>query len=435
MGPVRFHLRDSQTGPMDQICRRAALWGLDTEYRDAFGNIQIVQPTVLARLLDLLPEDPPKNGPLPASVIVREGSGSEKRLGASGGFPLRWTVLAEHNPIASGVGAFSSLSLPNHVPPGTFQLAVKHAGKPDEDKTCLIVCPGRAYQGQSDTPRRMWALAVQLYAIRSQRNCGHGDFGDLEQLIDLAAELGAAGIALNPLHALFDDHADGASPYSPSSRLFLNPLYVALANVPEFGGPQAASVNETFDEFRERSILDYRELAAAKARALGLAYRNFLETGSLSRRQSFDAFREQGGKLLGAFASFEFLRRRFNAPWWEWPREWRKPDPDALADLRAREELDICYYEFIQWLADEQLDRCRAKAADRGLSIGLYLDMAVGVRNDGFDAWYDQASFLQCMTIGAPPDILNPAGQTWGLASFNPHMLEQNCFEPFRRML
>jgi 4-alpha-glucanotransferase len=86
-------------------------------------------------------------------------------------------------------------------------------------------------------------------------------------------------------------------------------------------------------------------------------------------------------------------------------------------------------------VAHDQLDRCRAKARERGLPLGLYLDIAVGVRSDGFDAWCDQDAVLSGMAVGAPPDVLNTAGQNWGLAGFNPAGLEDRQFEPFRRML
>ena len=74
-------------------------------------------------------------------------------------------------------------------------------------------------------------MAVQLYGIRSARNWGIGDFTDLEGLIRLASQLGADGVGLNPLHALFDDRPGDCSPYSPNSRLFLNALYVDVAKL------------------------------------------------------------------------------------------------------------------------------------------------------------------------------------------------------------
>src|SRR5207237_4157584 len=113
----------------------------------------------------------------------------------------------------------------------------------------------RAYQGASDAPRRSWALAAQLYGVRSQRNWGHGDFTDLAGLIDLAADLGAAGVGLNPLHALFDDRAEEASPYFPSSRFFLNPLYIDVEAIPEFPGVAAAGLTQELAALRAQDFV------------------------------------------------------------------------------------------------------------------------------------------------------------------------------------
>ena len=121
----------------------------------------------------------------------------------------------------------------------------------------------------------MWALAVQLYALRSRRNWGHGDFSDLIELIEVAADLGAAGVGLNPLHSLMDDKMEEPSPYFPNSRLFLNPLYIDVEAIPEFPWACAAGVEETVRRLRADAALDYRAVAALKTRALETAYAAF----------------------------------------------------------------------------------------------------------------------------------------------------------------
>jgi 4-alpha-glucanotransferase len=281
----------------------------------------------------------------------------------------------------------------------------------------------------------MWALAVQLYGVRSLRNWGHGDFSDLLALIDLAADLGASGIGLNPLHYVFDDRAEEPSPYFPSSRLFLNSLYIDVEAIPEFPGVKAARLEEKLAQLRIGNVIDYRGIAEVKMRGLKLAHDAFLERGSPERRSAFDRFRENHPSTLARFACFEFLRRKFARPWWEWPEVWRRADEKALGLLRQSEEAGIAFFEFVQWVANEQLEKCQARARARHMPIGLYLDIAVGVRSDGFDAWCDQHAVLAGMAIGAPPDNLNSLGQNWGLAGFNPFGLEHQQFEPFRRLL
>src|SRR6201982_2208934 len=420
---------------MDRVFERAALWGLETEYRDAFGNVRTVEPQVLARILEVLAagrDAAPRM--LPRSIVIR---GDEAlRLAAVEGLPLRWQIFSERK-IAEGEGASPLLALPRTLQNGIFLLRVTLGSPPGclAEDVCLVVCRDRAYQGEQTAPRRMWALGVQLYGVRSLRNWGHGDFTDLAALLDLADDMGAAGIGLNPLHALFDNRASDASPYAPNSRLFLNPLYIDVDAVPEFPGLQAAGLEEEVERLRTQDVIDYDGGANAKKRALELAYEPVRLAASAERRQAFDRFRRAQGFTLVRFACFEWLRRKFGHPWWEWPHQWRRAEEQTLATLQRTEAVSTGLFELVQWVAHEQLDRCRAKGRERGLPLGLYLDIAVGVCSDGFDAWCDQDAVLAGMAVGAPPDVLNTAGQNWGLAGFNPAGLEERQFEPLRRML
>jgi 4-alpha-glucanotransferase len=292
-----------------------------------------------------------------------------------------------------------------------------------------------AFQGSQELPQRSWGIAVQLYSIRSHRNWGHGDFTDLANLIDIASALGASAIGLNPLHALFDDRAAEASPYFPSSRLFLNPLYIDIEAIPECPRAALADFTASIAALRQRDLVDYAGVAQCKAKALQLAFEAFRKLATEARRQQFDAFKRARGLLLQSFTAFEVLRRRFCKPWWEWPVELRKPDQASLRNVLSTGTDELDYYAFVQWTADQQLSACRTKAQNFGLPIGLYLDVAVGVRADGFDAWSNQDFILPSLEIGAPPDQLNTEGQRWGLAGISPlSLIEPDC-APFRQVL
>lgn len=298
-------------------------------------------------------------------------------------------------------------------------------------ETTSLRAPPRAYQG--DDGNRMWALAVQLYGVRSQHNWGHGDFTDLSRLLELAAELGAAGIGLNPLHCLFDDRAEALSPYSPNSRLFLNPLYIDVEAVPEFPGVAAAALELQIADLRRCELIEYAGVASVKMQALRLAYENFRRDKG-PRREAFERFRRDRGAELAQFACFEYLRRAERKPWWDWAQQQRSPG-SALASVSETAEAEIAFFAYVQWLADEQLQACCVRACELGLRLGLYLDIAVGVRPDGFDAWNAQDAMLPGLRVGAPPDPFNVAGQNWDLAAFNPVALEAQQFAPFRDML
>jgi 4-alpha-glucanotransferase len=205
--------------------------------------------------------------------------------------------------------------------------------------------------------------------------------------------------------------------------------------VPEFPGLHASGMAEEVGKLRQAKLVEYRGVARAKMRALELAFGIFRQNGNDARRREFDAFRRDRGEALSRFACFEWLRHRCKGPWRDWPTQWRKPGEEALVGLRRTNKAAIEFFEYLQWIAARQLDHCSERTRQLGLPIGLYLDIAVGARPEGFDAWSNQDSILPEVTIGAPPDALNTAGQNWGLAGVNPNGLERRGFEPFRRVL
>ncbi len=290
-----------------------------------------------------------------------------------------------------------------------------------------------AWQGDG---RRLWLLAVQLYAVRSRRNWGHGDFTDLAQLVQHAAGCGAAGIGLNPLHALFPDRAEEASPYAPNSRLFINPLYIDVEAIPEFPGPAATGLEAEVAALRETGMIAYARVAAAKLHGLRLAYVSFRDSGSRQRRADFDAYRKEQGESLLRFACFETLRRRYAPlPWPQWPAPWRNPELAQLDDFRRANREAVEFEEFVQWTADRQLGACMDAAARHGMPVGLYVDLAVGIDRHGADAWTNHGAALADVSLGAPADEFNPHGQDWGLAPLNPHVLPAHDFRAMRQLM
>ncbi len=416
---------------MERIEERAARWGIESQYRDAFGRLCSASPETLSRLLELLAQDrEPAQPRVPQTVVVRSNREASVSLQAPPGTRVAWTIEADET-LAHGVGEAPVVRLPADLPVGSCTLRVGFGDEREE--ATLLVAPERAYQGESEA--RFWGIAVQLYGVRSQRNWGHGDFTDLSALIEIAAERGADAIGLNPLHAIFDDHAEDASPYSPNSRLFLNTLYIDVEAVPGFPGLDAAGLRDEIETLRAGELVNYQGVARAKAKAMRLAYENFHGGAFPDEKRAFEAFRAEQGSNLQRFAAFEWLRRRYGLPWQQWTAEWRDAEEAALARLRREENHEIGFFEFLQWAAHEQLSACCARIRRLGLRLGLYLDIAVGVSNTGFDAWSEREVILDAVSVGAPADTLNLAGQNWGIAGTNPAALEEKKFEPFRRML
>jgi 4-alpha-glucanotransferase len=227
-------------------------------------------------------------------------------------------------------------------------------------------------------------LAVQLYGLRSDKNWGIGDFGDLKRLIPIAARFGASGIGLNPLHALFPEAPERASPYAPNSRLFLNHLYIDVDAIPEFPGLAAARLKDKVSKLRKAGLVDYPAVGAAKLKGLRLAYERFRKEAKQERREAFEAYRQAAGDALLRFAAFEALREEHAPkPWTDWPEPWRSGEQGALQEYRRSHLPQVEFHEFVQWVADEQLEACKAAAKAGGMPVGLYIDLAVGIDPQG----------------------------------------------------
>lgn len=407
---------------------KAAGLGIQTEFIDGQGHRRVTDEAALRIILDALPVELPQRLLDQPVVVVRAGRPSRTVLGQAATFPVRWKIVAGLKVIAEGHTQNGLIDWPADLPVGSWRLNLTDAASVTEE-TPLIVTPPRAFDGDFD---RCWLLAVQLYGVRSARNWGIGDFTDLEDLIRLAAELGADGVGLNPLHALFDDHPADCSPYSPNSRLFLNPLYIDVAKLAGVALPGSTAMAK----LRRSDIVDYTAVAKLKWKALRAAFAAFKSDPAAASRQDFEKFRDERAPLLSRFACFEALRHKFDTAWWEWPEQWREPDDAACARLReGPDATETEFVEFAQWIADRQLRACQTLARQLGMKVGLYLDVAVGVQAGGFDAWNEQAAISRYLSVGAPPDPLNTAGQNWGLAGFNAAGLKMKSFEPFREML
>jgi len=415
---------------MDVFAKAQEL-GIDPEFVGSQGELCRIAPEALNALVAAMPQV--RNGRfLAGPAVLRGGDVSTIRLTADAALPVRWQIVRDRGIAAEGEVHGRDIGAPADLSIGTYSLRLSDAAGAEEVWP-LIVAPHKAYQGDFD---RSWLLAVQLYGIRSLRNWGMGDFTDLRQLIDIAARWGADGIGLNPLHALFPERPNDCSPYAPNSRLFLNALYIDAEAIPELSASFTIEHEGALQRLRQSMLVDYVGVAELKWAALRSAFDQFKANPHPARASAFAAFCEAAGSALWRFACFEVLRCRFQRPWWEWPMPWQVPEDAACESLRTGSDAkEIEFVAFVQWIADEQLAACRDRAAQLGLNVGLYLDIAVGVQPDGFDAWNEQAAISRHLSVGAPPDVLNTIGQNWGLAGFNAAGLTATGFAPYRDML
>jgi (1->4)-alpha-D-glucan 1-alpha-D-glucosylmutase len=336
------------------------------------------------------------------------------------------------------------LELPAIDVPGYHRLQI------GERKLSLIVHPPRCHQPLRDD-ERVWGLSLQLYGVRSRRNWGVGDFSDLRELSVWGAQAGANLIGVNPLHALFPHNPRHASPYSPSSREFLNTIYIDVEAVPDFTTCGGARLIVEADDFQARlnalrnvEMVDYASVAQLKAIVLERVYRHFrknhLQTET-ERGRGFRAFQAEGGSDLARFALYLALQEMLyaqDANCWGWPvwpeiyRDTNTPEVAAFAEAQVER---VEYFQYLQWLAAEQLEAAGTAAKQHGMRVGLYQDLAVGVDLGGADTWANRDLYAIGARIGCPPDDFSLMGQDWGLPPWIPERLREQAYAPFIAML
>jgi 4-alpha-glucanotransferase len=334
-----------------------------------------------------------------------------------------------------------ALDLPR-LPLGYHRLFL--AAGHENAETDVIVTPVHGYLPPELENGRAWGLTAQLHSIRSALNWGMGDYGDLRSLAALAAGRGAAAVGINPLHALFPAEPRHISPYSPSTRLFLNPLYLDVIGVPEFASSHAAQQHVGSPDFvaalagaRAAPTIDYPAVMALKAPVLRMLHAEFSLQhlapnggAKTARGAAFRRFQRDGGASLAAYGTFNALHAamlvRGLFAWPDWPEGFADARSEATAAFAKAHESDVEFHHYLEWEGERQL-----AAASPDLPAGLYRDLAVGVDPNGADAWAEPSLFAKGATVGAPPDLLNLKGQDWGLAPLDPLALRRHCYKPF----
>ncbi|MEO8303897.1 MAG: malto-oligosyltrehalose synthase [Betaproteobacteria bacterium] len=316
----------------------------------------------------------------------------------------------------------------------------------------VIVVPDACYQAAAGaTDGRVWGPAIQLYALRSERNWGIGDFTDLRATVELWGARGADIVGISPLHALFLAEPERASPYSASSRLFLNPLYLDVERIDDHAECEAAREQVRAPPFQMRlsalrdvELVDYAGVARVKRDVLQTLFAHFVLRHlrkSTPRGRDFRAFVATRGESLRHFALFEALHEQFVAggpdrgDWRNWPAPFRDPASREVRRFARVHRSRIDFFSYLQWQCERQLDAVQARATELGLGVGLYRDLAVSVEAAGSDAWGQQSLYASAVGIGAPPDDFNTEGQDWGLAPQLPTRLVEAAFDPWIAVL
>lgn len=431
--------------PIALLARKA---GLEIEWTDAAGVAQHVGDDALAALVDALG--------WPCGTAA-ERADSAAALTCAAAIPSALVTCTAGTPLAlpcsvapPGAPFRIALETGDHVdgrvaragrcgalPP--LSEAGYHVLEVGTRGIALAIAPrARTF---SDTLRTCgangcWGIAVQLYRLRRAHDGGCGDFTALAQLAVEAARHGAQAVAISPTHALFPARPEHESPYSPSSRRWVNVAYIDPDAIPADGPARAWA---GFDDVRDVPLIDWPRVLPARMSALRARFDDWRAHGS----GTFDAFRrfqDAGGAALDAHACFDALhacciRDGLGADWRRWPAPLRQPtSPETHAFARAHHDA-IAFHAFLQWRADCGLAAAQRAARRAGMAIGLIADLAVGSDRAGSDAWVHGATLLNGVSLGAPPDMFNGSGQDWGVTTWTPDALRAAGFAPFIDLL
>ena len=300
-----------------------------------------------------------------------------------------------------------------------------------EDRACaLTVAPERSFLPDDlAAGGRAFGIAAHLYTLRGASDCGIGDFGVLGEFAEASGRHGAGLVGINPIHALFNGNRERASPYHPSDRRFLDPIYIELG--PDILG-EAAEVQagftaeaQTFADLRALALVDYTRVWAAKRQILEVAFKAF-DLRAARRPADADirhhaAFVTEGGDTLQNFAVFQAISDTIpDRDWMGWPEPLRHPDGPGAKAFAATQGERVRFHLYLQWIAERQLALAAERGRAGGLGIGLYRDLAVGTAPDGAEAWSEQEAYARGVSVGSPPDPFSATGQIWCLPPPNP---------------
>lgn len=433
--------------------QQAVQAGIDLGYHDINGTYHVTKTEVLESIVAVLDKSKPDSDGLYLDTMVAHENGEESLQMPSEFHGAEAVVLIDEVNECQSLTLYPGdndtlwIKLPQ-LACGYYTLSAENGSK-----SCfvrLIVAPESVYQPKLlANGGRMNGLTMHLYSLRSERNWGIGDFTDLLNLMKYAAEKKLDFVGINPLHALFTSKPAFASPYSPSSREWLNPIYLDVEKVGAFTYNEQLKnwlaqpkIRQRIAALRITETVTYTAVWACKRDALHMAFNAFEQDtceAAANERAAFEAFVLEKGKALQGFGLFEALDQYYSRPgqvgWQSWPSEFHQPDGEAVEKFACSHEREIRFDMWLQWLCAEQLREVNQAAAEYGVKLGIYGDLAVGVARGSADTWLNRQDYCMDLSVGAPPDPLGPTGQNWDLPPLNPLMLKHTGYEKFAHLL
>ncbi|HEV7321779.1 MAG TPA: 4-alpha-glucanotransferase [Ensifer sp.] len=426
--------------------------GIATHWTDQAGTERAVSPESLRAILAALGWQATSLADMNHSLVLAAGGamlhGSARfvtaRLGELVSLPAQVPAGTPVSIVLEGGGervVRSLEALDGELVLPAFDIPGYHVARlPDGDFT-VAVAPPRCVTFADVAGRSGWGLAAQIYSLRSEGDGGIGNFTGVAALGRAAAAQGADALAISPVHALYGAFPAQFSPYSPSSRLFYNPLHAdPSALIPEDllrALIQNSGVAEEMAALSAQELIDWPVATALKQRLLRGVFDALRATRVHATGEDFERFQRRASPLLRDHAVFEALQaaelnRDPGAGYWRnWPAALRDPRSAEVAAFAQAHAGEVDYHIFLQWLLGRSYAQAQKACSDAGMAVGLIADLAIGMDGAGSHAWSRQDEVLIGLSIGAPPDYYAADGQNWGLTTFSPLGLSASGYAPF----
>jgi 4-alpha-glucanotransferase len=434
---------------LERLQMLARVHGVQTSCLDTNGQRQTASPEVLAAVLDALgvpagnarkirdslaysrrqrPDPEPvvvawNKRPATVELILPTGKVRQPircRLQLENGAQRDLSHAVTRAPGTTPTGSIKRFALPV-LPFGYHRLETEIGNR--RYQTLVISAPTKSY---SKPGLRAWGAFLPMYAAHSRQSWGAGNFSDWQRLCEWIGSAGGKIASTLPLLAAFLDYPTcDPSPYAPASRLFWNEFYIDITAVPEFSECPAAqklagstAFQHQLDAFRRDQMIDYRAQWAARRKVLAALARSPLKP---ARRSAFEKFLQERPDARD-YARFRAVCDQTKMPWQDWPRRLRE---GTLRSIDCDENVERSHL-YVQWIAQEQIDRLIARC--RASGVKLYLDLPLGVHPAGYDAWRERESFAHSSSVGAPPDVFFTKGQNWGFAPLHPQRIRKDGY-------
>ncbi len=294
------------------------------------------------------------------------------------------------------------ISLPK-IPIGYYKMKIFL--KKRDFKSFLIVCPEESF---IPIGNKTWGMHINLWSLRDGYR--ESDFSHVREFAEYVKGL-EGFVSLSPLH--FNDPLDpyGRSPYSALSRQFKTPLYVSEISVDE----------------KDSKFFDYETIWKEKLSKLREKFKKI----SSEEWENFQQYKNNLPILfredLKYFAVFSFLREKLGNNWQSWDLPFKNPEIPLLEEIYKKNEGEILFYEYLQWLVEKELNDLN--------KYKLCLDLGFGSTKQSFDVWINREIYALEAEYGAPPDDFNPRGQKWGFPPIIPFRLSEKAYLPFIKIL